>query len=358
MGFCTACGQPRTGPAQFCTACGAPLPDAVSPEAPAAQPPASAQPPPAAPPPPVSWHQRDTVAAYYPPGSGQAAPEQPGTPAGRQAAGQAAEDDPFGDLFAPGSGERGAPLNRPGPAGGYQGYQGAGPRNLPPAPPPRRRGKAVLAVLAAFAVLAAGGGAAFWLTHRHQAQSALAAPAAATSTAPQSPATPSGPATSGPATPSAAPGTGSEQAEVTQLTPEIQQSASARKAVLRATNAVGQCTMVPSTGISLMNQAISQRQAVMSRLGSLSFNAIPHGPQMLADLKRVLQRSVTADHGFIGWMQDIQAAACPVNTSADAPYQQGISASARAVTAKKEFLALWNPIARKFSQPTFTSSQI
>ena len=79
---------------------------------------------------------------------------------------------------------------------------------------------------------------------------------------------------------------------------------------------------------------------------------------MLADLNRVLRRSITADHGFTGWMQDIQAAACPVNTSTDASYQQGLSASARAVTAKKEFLALWNPIARKFGQPTFTPSQI
>jgi hypothetical protein len=116
--------------------------------------------------------------------------------------------------------------------------------------------------------------------------------------------------------------------------------------------------MVPSTGISLMDQAISQRQTVIGSIGSLSVNVIPNGHAMLADLKRVLQRSITADHGFIGWMQDIQAATCPVNTSADASYQQGLRASARAVTAKKEFLALWNPIARKFGQPTFTSSEI
>lgn len=116
--------------------------------------------------------------------------------------------------------------------------------------------------------------------------------------------------------------------------------------------------MVPSTGISLMNQAISQRQAVIGSLGSLSVNVIPGGHAMLADLKRVLQRSITADRGFIGWMQDIQAASCPVNTSTDASYQQGFRASASAVRAKKEFLARWNPIAAKFGQPTFTSAKI
>jgi len=346
MIFCTACGHPRTGPARFCTACGAPLPDAVSTEAPVAEPP----------PPPSSRHQPDTVGAYYPPGGGQAAPEQPGTPAGQQSAGHAAEDDPFGDIFAPRGGERGAPPSRPGPADAYQGYESAGPRD-PRTPTPRGgRGKAVLAVLAAVAVLAAGGGAAFWLTHRHQAHGALAAPTAATSTVPATPtssATPSGSATS-----SASPGTGSEQAEVTQITPEIQQSASARKTVVSATGAVGACTMVPATGIGLMDQAISQRKTVIGRLGPLSVNVIPHGRAMLADLRRVLQLSITADRGFVGWMHDIQAATCPVNTLTDASYQRAFRASARAVTAKKEFLALWNPIARKFGQPTFTPSQI
>jgi hypothetical protein len=160
------------------------------------------------------------------------------------------------------------------------------------------------------------------------------------------------------ATPSPSSGIGSEQAEVTQLTPEIQQAASARKTVLRATGAVGRCTMAPSTAISLMNQAISQRQTAIGRLGSLSVNAIPDGHAMLADLKRLLRLSITADHGFIGWMQDIQAAACPVNTSKDASYQHGLRASARAVEAKKRFVVRWNPIARQFGQPTFTVSEI
>lgn len=350
MGFCTACGQPRTGPARFCTACGTPLPDAVSTEAPVAEPP----------PPPPSRHQPDTVGAYYPPGGGQAAPEQLGTSAGQQPAGNAAEDDPFGDIFAPRSRESGAPSSRPGPADAYQGYESAGPRDPRTSPPRRGRGKAVLAVLAAVAVLAAGGGVAFWLTNRHQAHGALAAPTAATSTAPQSPATSSGPATpSSAATPSASPGTGSEQAEVPQITPEIQQSASARKIVLRATGAVGGCTMMPSTGISLMDQAISQRQTVIGRLGSLSVNAIPNGPAMLTDLRQVLQHSIAADQDFIGWMQDIRdTGTCPVNTSTDASFQAAGRADTLAVKAKTKFLALWNPIARKFGQPTFTSTEI
>src|ERR1022692_1667619 len=212
MSFCTVCGRPSSGPVRFCTACGAPFPEAVSTETPVAEPPVIA------PHLPVTSDHPDTVGAYYPPGGGQAAPEQLGTSAGQQPAGHAAEDDPFGDIFAPRSRESGAPPSRPGPADAYQGYESAGPRDPRTSPPRRGRGKAVLAVLAAVAVLAAGGGAAFWLTNRPQAHEALAAPTAATSTSPQNPATPSSAAT-----PSASPGTGSEQAEVTQITPEIQQ---------------------------------------------------------------------------------------------------------------------------------------
>jgi hypothetical protein len=117
--------------------------------------------------------------------------------------------------------------------------------------------------------------------------------------------------------------------------------------------------MVPSTGISLMNQAISQRQAVMDRFGSLPVNAIPDGQAVLADLKQVLQYSITADQAFIGWMQDIQnAATCPVATATDTSYQAALRASTLAVTAKKNFLARWNPIASQFGQPTFTASEL
>ena len=79
---------------------------------------------------------------------------------------------------------------------------------------------------------------------------------------------------------------------------------------------------------------------------------------MSADLQRVLRQSIVADQDFIGWMQDIQATGCPVNTAQDSSYQDGLSASGRAVRAKKDFLALWNPAASQFGQPTYTATQI
>jgi hypothetical protein len=51
-------------------------------------------------------------------------------------------------------------------------------------------------------------------------------------------------------------------------------------------------------------------------------------------------------------------AGCPGSTATDAHYAAGVQASGQAVQAKKQFLALWNPLARKFGQPTFTTLDI
>jgi hypothetical protein len=158
---------------------------------------------------------------------------------------------------------------------------------------------------------------------------------------------------------SGSPGTSTEQAEVAQVTPQIRQSVSARSTVVTVAQEVGACTMAPSKGISLMDQAISQRRAVITRLGTLSMTAVPSGQQLLADFKQVLQQSIRADHGFIGWMRDIQnSGTCPVNTTTDASYQAGLQASRQANSAKHSFLGRWNPLARQFGQPRYTASQI
>ena len=158
---------------------------------------------------------------------------------------------------------------------------------------------------------------------------------------------------------SSSPGPGTEQAQLARVTPQIRRSVSARSTVVTATQGVAACTMAPSKGISLMNQAISVRRAVITRLGTLSVTAMPNGQQLLADFKHVLQQSIRADQGFIGWMQNIKnSGTCSMNTSADASYQAGLQASRQANSAKSSFLGLWNPLASRFGQPRYTASHI
>ena len=145
---------------------------------------------------------------------------------------------------------------------------------------------------------------------------------------------------------------------MTQVTPQIRRSVSARATVVKATQSVGACRMAPGRGIGV-KQAISARRAVITRLGTLSVAAVPNGRRLLADFKQVLRRSIRADQGFIGWMRDIQNSGnCPVNTTADASYLAGLRASRQANSAKRSFLGLWNPLASQFGQPRYTASQI
>jgi eukaryotic-like serine/threonine-protein kinase len=206
-------------------------------------------------------------------------------------------------------------------------------------------------VVAVAALAGIGVGTAMVLSGHHGGQAAAAGSGSAAAV--QQPATPSGsPQTS-------SPGTGTEQAQVAQVTPQIRRSVSARSTVVTATQGVAACTMAPSKGISLINQAISARRAVITRLGTLSVTAVPNGQQLLADFKQVLQQSIRADQGFIGWMRDVQGSVtCPVNTTTDAAYQAGVQASRQANSAKRSFLGRWNPLASRFGQPRYTASQI
>jgi hypothetical protein len=195
-----------------------------------------------------------------------------------------------------------------------------------------------------------GAGTAIVLSGRHGGQAAVGGSGSGAALQLASPST---------SPPSGSPGTGTEQTQVAQVTPQIRQSVSARSTVVTAAQGVGACTMAPSRGISLMNQAVSERRAVITRLGTLSVTAVQGGQQLLADFKQVLRQSIRADQGFIGWMKDIQnSGTCPVNTTTDASYQAGLHASRQANSAKRSFLGLWNPLASQFGQPRYTASQI
>lgn len=205
-----------------------------------------------------------------------------------------------------------------------------------------------IAAITAFAALAAGGTSALILLNGHHRRHSVSAPAAIPAHVSQRAPTP---------VPSSS--ADSKQTELAQITPLIRQSAAARRAVVKASQQVGACTMTPAQGISIMNQAIGWRQAIIGSIGGLSVDALPHGQQMLADLKQATQQSILADQGFIGWMQDMQnAAACPIDPSQDSSYQAGLQASAQALRAKQGFAALWNPLATDLGQPTFTDAQI
>jgi hypothetical protein len=146
--------------------------------------------------------------------------------------------------------------------------------------------------------------------------------------------------------------------QLSMVAGEIRQSVVARTAVLRVVRGVNACTMTPVTGMRVVYGAIRRRERALDRLGPLRLSAVPGGRVMSADLVLALRESIAADQDFIGWMQDIQDAGCPVRPAHDLSYQAGLRASARAAADKRAFLARWNRLARQRHQPVFTAAQI
>jgi hypothetical protein len=210
-------------------------------------------------------------------------------------------------------------------------------------------------IIGLVAVVVLGGGAGAYVLLHHKASGVAAASrtqSGASTPATQSTASPQ-PSSSQQAPPS------SEQDQVTQFLPAVQGSASARALVATAVPQVASCATPPSAGIAKLQQAVTDRQHVTATLSGLPVSQIPNGQTMSADLASVLRLSITADHDFISWMQDpATVQGCPGGTATDASYAAGLQASAQAVRAKKQFLALWNPLAKKFGHPTYTTLDI
>jgi hypothetical protein len=153
-------------------------------------------------------------------------------------------------------------------------------------------------------------------------------------------------------------GIGQAGPQLSLVAGEIWQSVAARAAVLRVVRGVNACTMTPAAGMQVVFGAIRRRERALDRLGTMRINAIPNSRLMSADLGLALRESIAADQDFIGWMQDIQDAGCPVRPAHDLSYQAGLRASARAAADKRAFLAHWNRLARRQHQPVFSAGQI
>jgi hypothetical protein len=142
---------------------------------------------------------------------------------------------------------------------------------------------------------------------------------------------------------------------------DLSQSASARPEVQNAISGVENCTLSPADGENALGQAIATRQNAVSGLQGLDVSQVPNGAQMVSLLTQALTASIAADNDYKSWMQDFQAAGAPCGATAattDANYSAGNTASASASSAKSGFLALWNPIAPNYGQPTYTQDQL
>jgi hypothetical protein len=90
----------------------------------------------------------------------------------------------------------------------------------------------------------------------------------------------------------------------------------------------------------------------------LSVSGLPNGPQLVSALTTAMQHSIEADKDYRGWMADFASSgsACGSDPSQDPNYAAGQNASAAATTAKNAFVALWDPMAPRYGQQTYSNT--
>ncbi|HEX6526420.1 MAG TPA: hypothetical protein VF070_41360 [Streptosporangiaceae bacterium] len=111
-----------------------------------------------------------------------------------------------------------------------------------------------------------------------------------------------------------------------------------------------------SHDIQVFRQAASSRQQLLSQLAALQDSpALP--AQLITDLRGAWQASQQADQDFATWASD-ESNSCTPNDSSNASYQAATGPDNQATTDKRAFVNEWNPIATRYSLPTYQEDGI
>lgn len=104
--------------------------------------------------------------------------------------------------------------------------------------------------------------------------------------------------------------------------------------------------------------SISTRQGIVTGLQTLSPAGLPSGAQLISTLTTAMQHSIAADRHYQNWMADFAASGsgCGADPGQNPEYAVGQDASAAATKAKGAFLDLWNPMAPRYGQQTYAST--
>lgn len=108
-----------------------------------------------------------------------------------------------------------------------------------------------------------------------------------------------------------------------------------------------------------MRQAVSARQRIVTELQGLSPAGVPSGAQLISTLASAMRNSVDADQHYQKWMADFAAAGSPCGSdpSRNPNFTAGQEASVQATADKNAFLRLWNPLAPRYGQRTYSATE-
>jgi hypothetical protein len=352
------CGHPLQPGKRFCTICGQPVPGESATETVTVRP--SAAPPAQAWEPAPAWAPGNA----WPP---QPEPPQPGQPWQQPAQpGYGASEHP-----APGYQQQ---------ALGQQGYGQAGaypPGPVLPGPATRGPGSSggrpprwpvIAGIVLAAAVLGGGAGGYILVAHPFSHSPSTANNVADSSQLPTPGSGSRAPASTGPTSPAAAPAATpaatptpsqapAEQQAASALARLLAQSVSDRSAITQAYNDVSACGPLLGQDQQTFQQAASSRQSLITQLSGLpGAQSLPAA--MLSDLAGAWQASQQVDQDYAQWSDDENSQGCTSQDYTNPSYQAAESPNQQATSDKTAFIALWNPIAKKYGLPTYDQGEI
>jgi hypothetical protein len=109
-----------------------------------------------------------------------------------------------------------------------------------------------------------------------------------------------------------------------------------------------------ASALTALRRVARERQSQRERAQGLAVDGLPDGPALQQALVDALTYSGDADDAYAAWAQH----AVNVGCGRDRNWSDGNSLSESAQKAKRDFVRLWNPIAKQFGLPTRTTGDI
>jgi DNA-binding SARP family transcriptional activator len=134
----------------------------------------------------------------------------------------------------------------------------------------------------------------------------------------------------------------------------LAQSRAGRREVSAAVGGVVACRLGPHAAIERLNRVQRNRQSLLQQVAALS---VPHhaGAERSSDLfQRAEQRSIAADWHYRDWIVQLTACGQP---KPNADLRRAQAADTEATRIKREFVAAFNPLARRFRRRSWKASE-
>ena len=135
----------------------------------------------------------------------------------------------------------------------------------------------------------------------------------------------------------------------------LNQSASGRVELVRALTDATNCSIYPEEASGRVASVADNRQSLLEQLGSLQ-TPTPEAARVATLLQAALSHSIEADRHYRDWLASLAGSGCPLPQTSD--YSLARSEDGPASAAKREFVAAFNPLARKFHRRTWSESEI